>query len=70
MIKIEINNMCSCAKKRKAWTKELNFETVEEACEVAQKMCVQGNEKFCKKHSFEYEVKEDKVVINTLPKNK
>lgn len=68
MTKIEINNMCSCGKKRKSWTKELCFDTIEEASEIAQNMCVQGNEKFCKKHKFEYVVDGEKVVINTLPK--
>jgi spiro-SPASM protein len=35
MIKIHIQNPCSCAKKRKAWMKDLFFETMEEANKTA-----------------------------------
>jgi len=53
MFSIEIQNPCSCAKKRKRWTKELCFSTLEEAQKVAFEMVEQGNTKFCKKHQFE-----------------
>lgn len=52
MYEIKITNPCSCARKRKAWSKELVFDTLDEARVVADKMCVQGNEKFCKRDSF------------------
>jgi len=65
MYKIEIINPCSCAKKRKAWSKKLVFETLDEAKEVASKMVTQGNEKFCKRHKFTLEESEDTINIVT-----
>ena len=53
MAKIEIQNPCSCSKKRKSWSKELLFVSLNEAQKVASEMCEQGNTKFCKKHTFE-----------------
>ena len=52
MYEIKVINPCSCANKRKAWTKELKFDSKEEALEIANKMSRQGNEKFCKRHQF------------------
>lgn len=39
MFTIEIENPCSCVKKRKSWTKELLFDTLEEAEKIAFEMC-------------------------------
>jgi len=52
MYEIKIINPCSCAKKRKAWNKELVFETKVEAKIVANKYLTQGNENFCKRYHF------------------
>jgi len=65
MIKIEIQNPCSCVKKRKSWMKELHFPTLEEAQQVAFEMCEQGNSRFCKKHSFEVITDRENITINT-----
>lgn len=67
MFSIEIQNPCGCAKKRKAWTKELVFETMLEAKSVADKMVEQGNERFCKRHKFEAFEEENKIIIKTSP---
>ncbi|MBD3841282.1 MAG: hypothetical protein IE909_05265 [Campylobacterales bacterium] len=63
MYEIKVVNPCSCAKKRKSWMKELCFSTFEEAKETALKMCIQGNEKFCKRHEFDINVKENIIQI-------
>jgi len=65
MYKIEIINPCACAKKRKAWQKELSFDTKDEALEVAQKMVTQGNEKFCKRHKFALNENGNTIEIET-----
>jgi len=65
MFSIEIQNPCSCAKKRKGWTKELCFSTLEEAEKVAFEMVEQGNTKFCKKHQFEAILENNIVKIET-----
>ncbi len=70
MIKIHIQNPCSCAKKRKAWMKDLFFETMEEANKTAQKMLIQGNEKFCKKHKFVLEENDNSIEIIALSNKK
>lgn len=67
MYKIEVLNPCNCAKKRKAWNKELLFDSKDEALEVAQKMVTQGNEKFCKRHKFEFNENGNTLEIQTLP---
>ena len=66
MITIEIHNPCSCAKKRKSWTKDLTFSTLQKAQQVAQEMVEQGNTKFCKKHRFEMSSNESGVIISTF----
>lgn len=68
MIKIEIQNPCSCAKKRKSWSKDLEFATLEEAQKIAFEMCEQGNTKFCKKHKFEMN-NEGNLMIIQVSKN-
>lgn len=66
MIKIEIMNPCSCVKKRKSWSKELLFDSLDEAQKVASEMCEQGNTKFCKKHTFEARVDSETVIIDRV----
>lgn len=61
-------NPCACAKKRKAWSKELVFDTFEAANEHAQKMITQGNEKFCKRHSFSLTQNANVLEIHTSSK--
>lgn len=68
MYKITVVNLCACAKKRKAWSKELVFDTMEAANEHAQKMVIQGNEKFCKRHSFSLTTNGNVLQIHTSSK--
>lgn len=63
MYKIDVINPCGCVRKRKAWQKELVFETKDEAMQTASKMCTQGNEKFCKRHSFTLKEDGDTIKI-------
>ncbi|MDD2697229.1 MAG: hypothetical protein PHF17_00360 [Arcobacteraceae bacterium] len=70
MFKIEIQNPCSCVKKRKSWGQQLAFGTLEEAQKVASQMCEQGNTKFCKKHSFEVVTDGENVIINVTKATK
>lgn len=63
MIKIKIPKLCGCAKDKKSWNKKYTFETLEEAEKKAKKMCKKANKEFCEKHTFEYEVKKDHVII-------
>lgn len=68
MYEIKIINPCGCAKKRKAWSKKLVYNTIEEAREVATKMCEQGNEKFCKRHCFALNEKDNTIEISNQVK--
>jgi hypothetical protein len=69
MYEIKIVEPCSCARKRKAWSKELVFQNFEEAKNTAEKMILQGNEKFCKRHSFSLKQNNNTLeIINELKK--
>ncbi|MBD3841141.1 MAG: hypothetical protein IE909_04530 [Campylobacterales bacterium] len=70
MYEIKIINPCSCVKKRKAWSKELIFETLENAKDQAEQMVIQGNEKFCKRHCFSLSQNGNSFEITTSSKSK
>lgn len=70
MYEIKVVNPCSCAKKRKAWSKEFVFESFEEAQKVASQMVQQGNEKFCKRHEFLLKINNKTIEIETQIKPK
>lgn len=67
MYEIKIIDPCRCAKARVAWKKELVYETIKEARTVALKMTKQGNEKFCKQHSFTMVEKNNTIEISNEP---
>lgn len=67
MYEIKIVNPCGCAKARVAWNKKLDYKSIEEAREVALKMTKQGNEKFCKRHSFSIIEKDNIIEISNEP---
>lgn len=70
MANIEIQNPCSCVKKRKSWTNDLSFDTIEEAQKIALEMCEQGNTKFCKRHCFEVVNGSDTIIIDVKKREK
>lgn len=69
MYDIKITSPCSCVKKRKAWNKELRFESFEKAKETADKMIIQGNERFCKRHRFILSENENSLEITVQVKS-
>lgn len=64
MITIKIPKLCGCAKKKKMWNKKYHFDTFKEAEKKAKKMCKKANKEYCKKHTFEYDIKKEQVVIH------
>jgi hypothetical protein len=70
MYEIKIVEPCGCAKKRKAWNQDLKFETIEEARQKAKELLLQGNERFCKKHSFTLEESDNIIEIIKKPRKK
>jgi hypothetical protein len=70
MYEIKIVEPCGCAKKRKAWNQDLKFETIEKARQKAEEMVLQGNEEFCKKHSFSFNENGNIIEIIKKPRKK
>ena len=62
MAVVKVERACGCFKYSK-FEREYTFETIEEALDKANEMCMQMNEDFCHKHRFKAEYVDGEVII-------
>jgi len=62
MTTVLVERQCGCFK-NSDFEAETQFETVDEALQKAQEMCIIMNEDFCHKHKFRTEYVEGQVII-------
>jgi len=51
MATVRVERACGCFK-NSDYEQEMNFETIDQALEKANMMCIEMNEDFCHKHKF------------------
>lgn len=62
MTTVKVERQCGCFK-NSDFEPEMQFETVDEALNKAQEMCIIMNEDFCHKHKFRTEYVDGEVII-------
>jgi len=62
MAVVKMERACGCFKHSK-YEMETTFDTIEEALDEANEMCIVMNEDFCHKHKFRAEYVDGEVII-------
>ncbi|MFK2822769.1 hypothetical protein ACH5BK_07290 [Arcobacter sp. YIC-80] len=64
MATVRVERACGCFK-NSDYKQETQFETIDEALEKANLMCIEMNEDFCHKHKFTavYDESNNEVII-------
>jgi len=62
MATVRVERACGCFK-NSDYKQETQFETIDEALEKANLMCIEMNEDFCHKHKFSAHYEDGEVII-------